>query len=270
MIAQRDRRLHKLSAHLSSTATSAAKINVPAFDMVLQDRSGQTSPASVRHEKWDPTQTALIVCDLWNLHHCLNATRRGAELCPTMERLLTTARNAGALIIHAPSGTMSTYEGTPARLRAQQAPQSVSTPDGIEEWQYNSAREPRGTGSGPRAAQGQNAEAEGVQDGGYPIDQRDGGEDDDPTEHAAWARALAAAGLSPGSPWTGQTSALTINDDLDFVSDSGSEIWNVLEQHKIQNVLLMGVRNILPSHSENRCCQVHPRPCGHYTLYLYN
>ncbi len=248
MVSAQHRRLDSLNAHLStkglSSSTAAAKDNdAAAFDMVLQDRSGQTSPASVRHEQWDPRRTALIVCDMWNLHHCLNATRRGAELCPTMERLLTAARNAGSLIIHAPSGTMSTYEGTAARLRAQQAPQSAFTPDGIDEWQYNSAREPRGAGSGPRDAQGPNAEGEGVQDGGYPIDQRDGGEDDDPTEHAAWARALAAKGLPPGSPWTGQTSALTIDEDLDFVSDSGSEIWNVLEHRNIQNVLLMGVSN---------------------------
>ena len=120
-----------------------------------------------------------------------------------MERLLTAARAAGSTIIHAPSGTMDTYEGTPARLRAQQAPEAASYPDGIDEWQYNSAREPRGTGSGPRDAQGPNAEGEGVQDNGYPIDQRDGGEDDDATEHAAWARALAAEGINPGAPWTG-------------------------------------------------------------------
>ena len=122
-----------------------------------------------------------------------------------MERLLTAARAAGSTIIHAPSGTMDTYEGTPARVRAQQAPEAASHPDGIDEWQYNSAREPRGTGSGPRDAQGPNAEGEGVQDNGYPIDQRDGGEDDDATEHAAWARALAAEGINPGAPWTGYT-----------------------------------------------------------------
>ena len=240
------RRLQSLNAQLGCRGSTTAKDTAAAaFDIALRDRPTQASPPSVRHEKWDPAQTALIVCDMWNLHHCLNATRRGAELCPTMEQLLTTARNAGSLIIHAPSGTMSTYEGTPARVRAQRAPKSAPLPDGIDQWQYNSAREPRGTGSGPRDAQGPNAEGEGVQDGGYPIDQRDGGEDDDPTEHAAWARALAAVGLPPGSPWTGQTSALTIDDERDFVSDSGSEVWNVLQSNNIQNVLIMGVRKPL-------------------------
>ena len=26
---------------------------------------------------WSTAETAIIVCDMWDLHHCLNATRRG-------------------------------------------------------------------------------------------------------------------------------------------------------------------------------------------------
>src|SRR5262245_63722832 len=57
----------------------------------------------VRPADWDAKQTALIVCDMWDLHHCLNATRRVGEMAPRMNRLLNEARNRGALIIHAPS-----------------------------------------------------------------------------------------------------------------------------------------------------------------------
>ena len=38
-----------------------------------------------------------------------------------------------------------------------------------------------------------------------------------------------------------QTAALTIDEELDYVSDSGSEVWNIMESKSIQNVLLMGV-----------------------------
>ena len=176
---------------------------------------------------------------MWNLHPCLNATRRGAELCPTMNRLLTTLRSRGATVIHAPSGCMGEYEGTPARRRAQAAPAVAELPLGIDEWQFNSAREPLGTGSGPRAAQGPNAEAEGAA-GGYPVDQRDGGNDNTPAEQAAWATTLQAAGLFP-NPITHQTAALTIDHDADFISDIGSEVWNVLESRGIDHVLLVGV-----------------------------
>src|SRR5688500_19704306 len=27
-------------------------------------------------ESWDPKKTAIIVCDVWDSHHCLNAVRR--------------------------------------------------------------------------------------------------------------------------------------------------------------------------------------------------
>ena len=29
-----------------------------------------------RGEKWNPEETAVVVCDVWDLHHCLNAVRR--------------------------------------------------------------------------------------------------------------------------------------------------------------------------------------------------
>ena len=220
-------------------------------------------------EAWSPHATAIIVCDMWNLHPCLNATRcvryssrkhcskssralrlslpaapaaptcsRGAELCPTMERLLAALRDQGATIIHAPSGCMDKYEGTPARERARSAQAVDSPPAGINEWQYNSAREPLGTGSGPRDAQGPNAEAQGVAHS-YPVDQRDGGSDDTPTEAAAWRAVLQRC--TGGSTITHQTPALTIDHGLDFISDVGSEVWNVLESRAIVNVLLVGV-----------------------------
>ena len=155
-----------------------------------------------------------------------------------MERLLIALREQGTTIIHAPSGCMDKYEGTPGRERAQSAPEVVSPPPGIDEWQYNSAREPLGQGSGPSDAQGPNAEALGVANG-YPIDQRDGGSDDTPTEAAAWRAVLQRA--TGGSTITHQTPALTIDHSIDFVSDVGSEVWNILESRSIANVLLVGV-----------------------------
>ncbi len=75
----------------------------------------------------------------------------------------------------------------------------------------------------------------------YPIDQTDGGEDDDPDDHAAWAKQLVAKGLNPRAPWTRQTDALRIAVDKDAISDSGVEIWSLLQTRGIQNVILMGV-----------------------------
>ncbi|MFM7041306.1 MAG: hypothetical protein ACKO35_03830, partial [Planctomycetaceae bacterium] len=55
-------------------------------------------------EAWDPRATAIIVCDVWDAHHCLNAVRRVEEMAPRMNEVLEAARGRGVLVIHAPSG----------------------------------------------------------------------------------------------------------------------------------------------------------------------
>ncbi len=170
-------------------------------------------------EKWNAKQTAIIVCDMWDFHHCLNAVRREGEMAPRVNDLLGKARAAGALIIHAPSGCTKPYEGTPARQRAQDAPKAANLPPEIGSWCKQIPAEEKGK---------------------YPIDQSDGGEDDDAVEHQKWADELKAKGLNPRAPWTRQIDVLKIHDE-DAVSDSGVEIWNLLEQRGIQNVILLGV-----------------------------
>ena len=110
-------------------------------------------------EKWRPGETAVIVCDVWDAHHCLNAVRRIEEMAPRMNELLEAARSRGVLIIHAPSDCMASYEKHPARLRAKQAPMAPNRPPDIGKWCYRIPAEEKSR---------------------YPLDQEDGGEDDDP------------------------------------------------------------------------------------------
>jgi len=63
----------------------------------------------------------------------------------------------------------------------------------------------------------------------YPIDQSDGGEDDDPQEHARWQAQLQAEGRNPDAPWKKQIDGVQICDG-DAISDRGEEVWNLLEQ----------------------------------------
>ncbi len=174
---------------------------------------------TVESQSWDAKKTAVVVCDMWDLHHCLNATRRGAEMAPRMNQVLIEARNRGATIIHAPSSCMKTYKDHPARLRATSIPKSKNLPDEIGKWCYKIPSEEKGE---------------------YPIDQSDGGEDDDPDEHAAWAKKLKDMGRNPRAPWKSQTDLLEIKDE-DYISDNGEEIWSVMEQRGIDNVILVGV-----------------------------
>ncbi|MEQ9412099.1 MAG: SMP-30/gluconolactonase/LRE family protein [Fuerstiella sp.] len=173
-----------------------------------------------RAETWKPEETAIIVCDVWDYHHCLNAVRRLEEFLPRLNSVLTKAREQGVTIIHSPSDCMAAYAQHPARARAISTPKADFVPEDCTSWCSRLPAEERGL---------------------YPIDQSDGGEDDDPEEHAAWAAKLKRMGRNPGQPWQKQAEAIAIDDARDYISDKGDEVWNVLQQRGIRNVILTGV-----------------------------
>ena len=159
--------------------------------------------------EWDPEQTAIIICDMWDQHWCKGATARTTELAPHMNNVVTKARDRGVLIVHAPSGTVGAYVDHPARKRAQEAPKAANLPKGIDKWcRWIDEKE---------------------EEIGYPIDHSDGGCDCQPT-----------CKQGPPWPWKSQIETIQIRDE-DAISDSGVEIWNLLEQRGITNVILMGV-----------------------------
>ena len=199
-------------------------LNAQEIDLLLRSRrliEPVQSRYAIEHrrESWSAAETALIVCDMWDAHHCLNAVRRELEMAPRMNRLLHAMRDRGALIIHAPSSCMEAYKDHPGREIAKTAPAAGNIPDNIGEWCHQIPSEERGT---------------------YPIDQSDGGEDDDVHEHEKWHDQLASQGRNPRSPWQKQIELLEIVDG-DAISDQGVEIWNLLEDRGIKNVVLVGV-----------------------------
>jgi len=173
-----------------------------------------------RAAKWNAAATAIIVCDMWDSHHCYRAVQRSTEFAPRLNALLNDARGRGVTIIHAPSGCMDAYTNHPARKRAIAAPAASDYPAEIEKWCYTIPAE------------------EQVK---YPIDQSDGGEDDTPEEHAAWEAQLRKEGRVVRAPWLKQMDLLTIDAEHDFISDQGKEVWNVLQSRGIDNVILTGV-----------------------------
>jgi nicotinamidase-related amidase len=212
-------RFAPLSAVVALAAASAACAD--DFKLNLRSRAEADGKYSVatREQTWPANKTAVIVCDMWDAHHCLNAVRREEEMVPQMEEFLTKARDRGALIVHAPSSCMEPYRDHPARKRAQAAKNAANLPKDIDQWCRKIPSEEKGV---------------------YPIDQSDGGEDDDPAEHAEWHAKLKAMGRNPKAPWKSQHAGLTIKDQ-DAISDSGVEIWNLLEERGINHVLLVGV-----------------------------
>jgi hypothetical protein len=72
--------------------------------------------------EWDATRTAVLICDMWDAHHCVTAAQRTATMASRVNTVAGALRAAGALIIHAPAGCTTFYAGTPARARAMDAP----------------------------------------------------------------------------------------------------------------------------------------------------
>ncbi len=187
---------------------------------VVIDAAGDKSGRVFTEQTWQPAQTAIIVCDMWDTHHCYNAVKRVEELAPRMNQVLEKARKQGVFIIHAPSSCMAAYENHPARKRALSAAAAPSHPQDISKWCTKIPSEERFK---------------------YPIDQTDGGCDSDPADQKAHIAKLKELGRNPAAPWKTQIDVLRIDADRDAISDSGIEIWNMLTEHRIKNVILMGV-----------------------------
>lgn len=172
-----------------------------------------------RNEKWKPAETAIIVCDFWDYHHCLNAVRRMKEFGPRLNEVINKARKMGVTIVHSPSDCMDSYSDHPSRKKTLAVPQ-IDTPDFARYWCSQIPEEEKAV---------------------YPIDQSDGGEDDDPDEHKEWAAKLKKLGRNPSLPWKKQNDMIPIDQDQDYISDRGDEVYRVLQHQGIKNVILVGV-----------------------------
>jgi nicotinamidase-related amidase len=153
---------------------------------------------------WEVKETAIIVCDMWDDHHCKIAAQRVGVMVPRMNQVLTAARDRGVTIIFAPSETMNIYAGSPHRKRMEQA-KPAKPPVPIEK------RCLRSPDSEPAT---------------LPVDTN---LDCDDCELGVVVRRHSR-----------QHAGLDIIG-FDGISDSGEEIYNYFEQQGIKNVVLMGV-----------------------------
>ncbi len=152
---------------------------------------------------WEPKETAIIICDMWDRHWCDSATARVRQMAPKINSMVQLAREKGVHIVHAPSSTMDFYKDHPARKRALMQ-KRVEPPISLEYWFYpDETREPP-----------------------LPIDDSDEGCD--------------SAGDPSESKITRQIETIDIfNGDL--ISDSGQEMYNYFESVGVKNIILCGV-----------------------------
>ena len=153
---------------------------------------------------WTPSETCIVVCDMWDDHWCKQSAARVSEMAPKMNEVFQQARTKGVFIIHCPSDTMEFYKDFPQRKRAQAAP-VVETQIPLERWCYLDK-----TREGEKLS----------------IDDSDGGCDCD--AHVKNYRA-----------WSRQHPAIEIAEQ-DAITDSG-EAFYLMKQRGIQNVIVMGV-----------------------------
>lgn len=169
----------------------------------------------------ESARIAVVICDMWDRMQCTSAAGRVAEMAGRVNEVVGQLRRDGALIVHAPAGCMEFYSGSPARERARRAP-PVPSP--------------------------------------VPV----GWNDRDPAREAPLPEALAddtVCSCEPGEPcteggapypWTRQIESIEVSA-VDAITDDGHELLALLEQERIEDVLVMGVHS-------NRC--VLGRPYG--------
>ena len=187
-----------------------ARMRLPVDD-------GKPLEVATRQIEFDFKEAAVIICDMWDTHHCISAARRTAEMAPRMNEVISGIRKEGALIIHAPNGCMAFYDGSPQRSRAQEAPHADAPfRFGWNGWESDREVEIRAklrgevlpgglTDIGPCSC---HASVPCCEDGHY--------------------------------PWIRQNEGIDIADE-DAITDDGQQVYNLLQQRAIENVMVMGV-----------------------------
>jgi nicotinamidase-related amidase len=186
-------------------AQEAAPFRLAARERVQTAAGSGEFRAVEKTLAWNPRQTALVICDMWDTHTCPNAAARVGEMAPRVNDFAKAARAKGVLIIHCPSNTLDFYKDHPGRKLAQSAPAAVP-PVPLQKWCHIDL----------------------TREAALPIDDSDGGCDGERT----WKK-------GDPYPWTRQHAAIEIVDG-DAITDS-AEAYNLMQQRGIENVIVCGV-----------------------------
>ena len=154
-------------------------------------------------QEWRASETAIIICDMWDNHWCRGASARVAEMAPHLNDVISIARRKGVLIVHAPSDCMEYYRNHPARKLGKK-------------YRYRDVEKKLGDGPLP-----------GETGAEWPFEISGGGCDDHPQ-------------CEIGRPWTRQIGTLEIMEG-DAITDSGTEAGSLFRKRGIRNVILTGV-----------------------------
>jgi len=181
-------------------------LRLEARHRVADGKNPEKYKAVVERVAWDPHQTCVVICDMWDHHTCKSAEERVGEMAPRVNAFCNVLRDRGALIIHCPSDTMSYYKDFPGRKLAEAAPK-VETKVPLQRWCSRDLKK------------GEPA---------LPIDDSDGGCPEGGPKKA-----------TKPYPWTKENAAIEIKDG-DAITDS-AEAFYLMKQRGITNVIVLGV-----------------------------
>jgi nicotinamidase-related amidase len=148
---------------------------------------------------------------MWDDHWCKSAARRVVEMAGPLNEAVNAARSRGVFIVHSPSTCVDFYKDTPQRKRAQSAP-FKATPAPVnptERWGTTWCW------------------TDSKREGLLPIDDSDMGCD-------------CSQKCVIREAWKRQIATIEIFEE-DAISDNAQEVWNLLSERGIENVILCGV-----------------------------
>jgi len=194
-----------LAAVAGANAEAGTKLKLGLRSRTQKEAGGDQWREVTRATEWNPNETAIIICDLWDKHWCASATRRCGELANGIAPFVEQMRARGVLIVHCPSDTMAFYQESPQRKRMVEAPAAPDAPKDLGRW----------------------CRLDPAKEGKLPIDDSDGGCDDQPQckNYKAWSREHPAVRVA----------------EEDGVTDNGREVFNLFRQRGIKNILYVGV-----------------------------
>lgn len=73
------------------------------------------------------SETAVVLCDMWDKHWCDSATKRCDVICKKAAPVVAMLRKKGVTVVHCPSDCMAFYKDAPQR-KAMQAIEQVTPP----------------------------------------------------------------------------------------------------------------------------------------------
>lgn len=151
------------------------------------------------------TETALLLCDVWDNHWSRAAFERLEAMVPRMNEVVNSLRSRGVQIIHAPAGVLASYVKTEAYKKVSEV--SGAEPEKVVELDLP-----------PRS---------------WAIDSSELHLNSDTSEPKSFCC------------WTEQHPGIKIDYDKDVISSSGNKIYNFMNSAGLKNMLIMGVHGCI-------------------------